>query len=293
MGGQRWHAWSSCKEVTDADFDDADLPDASGNQIAHFMRWSIDWNWMNWGWCPKDDASILIAENDYDVIEDFVSNIKLHDGTATHVGMKYGVALLNPSSRDEFLQLNARGIVADAYKHRPADFDEETVKYIVLMTDGKTTAQLRPNEINSSSEYNAVYDPSHEDWAALMDRYGSTDSDGDPQAAADVEWGYPAASTYNDGSVSHTESRNNGHITAMCDEAKEPVWGTDADGNAVLLKEDRITVFTISFLAPESARDLMRDCASSPGHYFRVEGLNIESAFQAIAKTINQLRLTL
>ena len=293
MGGQRWHAWSSCKEVTDADFDDADLPDASGHQLVHFMRWSIDWNWMNWGWCPKDDAAILIAENDYNVIKNFVSNIKLHDGTATHVGMKYGVALLNPSSRDEFMELNNRGIIDDAYRLRPANFDDDTVKYLVLMTDGKTTAQFRPNELNTSSEYSAVYNSSDEDWASLMNRYGSLDSDGNPQAPGDVEYGYPSASTYNDGSVSHTESRNNGHITAMCDQAKEPAWGTDADGNAVMLKEDRITVFTISFLAPESARNLMRDCASSPTHFFPITGLNIETAFQAIAKTINQLRLTL
>jgi len=293
LGGNRWHSWSSCKEVTDADFEHADLPRGSGNQLPHFMRWNIDWNWMNWGWCPKDDASILVAENDYTTIENFITNIKLHDGTATHVGMKYGVALLNPSSRDEFLQLNARGIVADDYKYRPADFEDDVVKYIVLMTDGKTTAQLRPSELNSSSEYASVYDSSDDDWDDLMDRYGSVDSNGDAQSADDVEWGYPSESTYNDGSNSHNESLNNGHITAMCDEAKKPVMGVDPSGEPVMLKENRITVFTIAFLAPTDAQTLMRGCASTPSHYFPIEGLNIESAFQAIAKTINQLRLTL
>jgi hypothetical protein len=37
----------------------------------------------------------------------------------------------------------------------------------------------------------------------------------------------------------------------------------------------------------------MENCASSPALHFRVQNLNIDSAFQAIAKTINQLRLTL
>jgi hypothetical protein len=65
------------------------------------------------------------------------------------------------------------------------------------------------------------------------------------------------------------------------------------DSNGNVLKANRITVFTISFFAPDPARILMENCASSPTHHFRIQNLNIDSAFQAIAKTINQLRLTL
>jgi hypothetical protein len=103
------------------------------------MIWAIDNTWMNWGWCPKDNASILYAENDYHRIVNFINNVRLHDGTATHVGMKYGVALLNPSSRDVFRQLADRGVIADDYRNRPADWEDDVVKYIVLMTDGNTT----------------------------------------------------------------------------------------------------------------------------------------------------------
>lgn len=53
-----------------------------------------------------------------------------------------------------------------------------------------------------------------------------------------------------------------------------------------------ITVFAIGFEAPDEGQAAMRDCASSPAHYFPVEGLEISDAFQAIARTINQLRLT-
>ena len=103
---------------------------------------------MNWGWCPKDDAAILYAENDYNDIKTYIDNIKLHDGTATHIGMKYGVALLNPSSRDEFATLADRGIIENEYRTRPANFDDDVVKYIVLMTDGRTTDQMRPRVPN-------------------------------------------------------------------------------------------------------------------------------------------------
>jgi Flp pilus assembly protein TadG len=289
LGGDRWHSWSSCKEITDADFDNGDLPRSSVHQLPHFMEWSISWDWMNWGWCPKDNASILYASNDYDEIVDFITDIRLHDGTATHIGMKYGVALLNPTSRDEFGELADRGLIEEDYRLRPADFDDDVVKYIVLMTDGATTGQFRPSEMNTSGEYAKVYDTSHSEHATLMNRYGSTRADGTENAASTVETGYPATSTYSDGSVTHNESRNNTNIIEMCDFAKEEVL--DSDGT--VLKEDRITVFTISFFTSGAALTRMEECASSPAHHFRVQNLNIESAFQAIAKTINQLRLTL
>ena len=34
LGGARWHNWSSCKEVTNADFGDADLPTRLGPAAA-------------------------------------------------------------------------------------------------------------------------------------------------------------------------------------------------------------------------------------------------------------------
>jgi Flp pilus assembly protein TadG len=296
LGGNRWHSWSSCKEVTDADFGHGDLPRGSGNQLPHFMNWSPGTGgWVNWGWCPKDDASILYASNSYQDIVTFINNIKLHDGTATHVGMKYGVALLNPSSRDEFGLLADADIIEEEYRNRPADFDDEdVVKYIVLMTDGATTGQHRPAVMNTAAEYQKVYNPSHSEYATVMNRYGSTRADGTPNTAEHVETGLVGNNNsddrlFHDGSVRHNEGTNNGNIDRMCNWAKEPVL--DAEGN--ILKEDRITVFTISFFTTGSALTRMQNCASRPTFHFPVQNLNIESAFQAIAKTINQLRLTL
>lgn len=330
MGGARWHNWSSCIEVTDADFADADLPDATSAQLPHFMNWPINDNWMNWGWCPKQDASILYASNSYAEIASFMDNVRMHDGTATHVGMKYGVALLNPSSRSAFQELNKAGIIADRYKNRPANWDDEVVKYLVLMTDGKTTAQFRPRVPEDGGpddgprrgwSYEDLYDGIAtgltdnpdvvltSDFVAdgipdgmtvsaelgdILDRFGTVNRGLDLNDASAVEAGYPGVNTYNDGTVSHTEARNNANITRMCNHAKEPVYV--AEGGAMkLLKDDRIRVFTISFLAPVSAQNLMRDCASLPAseHYFAISDLDIAKAFDAIAETINKLRLSL
>lgn len=328
LGGVRWHNWSSCKEVTHADFGNADLPTGSSHQLPHFMRWAVDWNWMEWGWCPQDSAAILYAANDYNVIRDYINNMQLHDGTATHVGMKYGVALLNPSSRPIFNELANRGVIDDEYRHRPADFDDNVVKYVILMTDGRTTDQWRPRvpvdgrndggsrrDFSYAHIYNEFVAPDgglsdqpdvvltgdnvsggipanlevSANLAAILDRFGSVNSGLDLRPASQVEYGYPEARRYHDGSFEHNTSRNESNITRMCNHAKEPVL----DANGDVLKANRMTVFTISFFAPDPARLLMENCASSPAHHFRIQNLNIESAFQAIAKTINQLRLTL
>jgi Flp pilus assembly protein TadG len=338
LGGARWHNWSSCKEVTNADFANADLPRGSGQQLPHFMRWAIGTGWMNWGWCPKDDAAILYAENDYNTIKTYIDNIKLHDGTATHIGMKYGVALLNPSSRDEFATLADRGIIEDEYRNRPANFDDDVVKYIVLMTDGRTTEQSRPRVPNDGRNdtgntttrrdwnYTHIYGqmttpgsgvaptPAYpnvlltgddiaggipagmsvnDNLGDILDRFGGVDRNLDlrvgTSGAGQVEYGYPAVTNYVENGITHDIARNEANITRACDQAKLPV--IDSSGRTV--KADRITVFTISFFAPTAAQNLMRDCASSTSNYFQIDTLNIAVAFEAIAKTINQLRLTL
>jgi hypothetical protein len=65
-------------------------------------------------------------------------------------------------------------------------------------------------------------------------------------------------------------------LSTLCDEARD----------------QGVTVYAISFEAPERGIDAMSDCASSPSHFFDVDGVEITDAFSAIARTINQLRLT-
>jgi hypothetical protein len=53
-----------------------------------------------------------------------------------------------------------------------------------------------------------------------------------------------------------------------------------------------IVIWSIGFEVSNHGANVMRDCASSPSHFFRVEGVEITEAFSAIARQINQLRLT-
>lgn len=318
MGGSRWHNWSSCVEVSDRDFANADLPSDDLRQLAHFMKWRIDNTTMDWGWCPQDDAGILIAENDAQKIKDYVGNIRLHDGTATHIGMKYGVALLNPSSRDAFQALNARSpdLVADDYRFRPANFEDDVQKYVVVMTDGATTAAYRAKNVDYADVYSLPVEEwvgffeapyvaprsATVEWIAIMDEFGSQtispNLNGEMEVvfndAKDVEQKYPGSQIYQDrdGNV-HNAGFNNANLLETCDHAKEPV--TLSNGTT---KDDRITVYSIAFNAGNSASNLMSRCASDDrAPYFwqiddRADNGALRNAFRSIAYSIRKLKLT-
>lgn len=323
LGGQRWHGWSNCLEVADTDFLNADLPTDDLRQVPHFMRWSIDWPTMAWGWCPKNASGILYAENNAQKIKDYVRNIRLHDGTATHVGMKYGVALLNPSSRTAFQQLNAAddNLLADDYVNRPADFEDDVAKYLVVMTDGNTTGSFRPSDNGGADtfSYDDVYSLAQtnpdeylafftspftaptsatQEWLDIMDRYGSQRADASFRLTDterdEVERGYPRASDFEDvNGVHHNSNTNNANLLEACDQAKLPV--TRYDGS---VENDRITIYSVAFNSGNAAANRMAACASQPNppYFWNIADRNdrgaIGQAFRSIAYSINKLKLT-
>lgn len=57
-------------------------------------------------------------------------------------------------------------------------------------------------------------------------------------------------------------------------------------------KNKAVTIYGIAFEAPSNGQTQIASCASSPAHYFNATGLQIKTAFRAIASNISQLRLT-
>jgi len=233
---------SSCLEVDRADFTHSGLPDAGAyDQTGHFMKWEISEAEMDWGWCPEDDTAISYAQNDEAALHDYIDAIRLHDGTGTHYGIKYGLALLDPDSRDAFEEMAQlpTPLVPAEFADRPLDWTAPgSRKFIVLMTDGKVTDQFRPKDI---------YKPEH------MSRHLSNA----------------------DRKRTTTRSENVSDFYAACDAAKAR----------------DIVVYTIAFETDSTGRTEMRDCATSPSHFYAASGTDIEEVFSSIALNITQLRL--
>jgi len=59
------------------------------------------------------------------------------------------------------------------------------------------------------------------------------------------------------------------------------------------MKDQDVVVYTVAFQAPRAADDLLRNCATSPETHFNAgNGDELRAAFQTIANTLNNLRLT-
>lgn len=73
---------------------------------------------------------------DTEILNAQIDAMTLSDGTGTDIGLLWGVKSLSPEWR---------GKLGGDFENRPADYDDpETMKIMVLMTDGGITAQFRP-----------------------------------------------------------------------------------------------------------------------------------------------------
>lgn len=138
---------SSCLEMPSTTFGSMALPITGLTQTPMFMNWDIAASVMDWGWCPQNDTPIVYASQSIADLQNRINAIRMHDGTGTHYAMKWAVALLNPASRPAFQNLYSNGVVPEAFRSRPRDYATvDGMKYIVLMTDGQITEQVRPRD---------------------------------------------------------------------------------------------------------------------------------------------------
>jgi hypothetical protein len=262
---------SSCVEFNSTHFARTSIPQGwSFEQVPHFMRWAIDNPTMDWGWCPLEgniaageaSSAIQYLSADAADLNAYISRMRLHDGTGTHYGMLWGLWLLDPASRWVVEELANQGVVDAGLTGRPAPYDDpETLKVIVLMTDGNITDQFRPrfvdrtlSPLNETNPADIFLNHTRE-----LDRQNnSNDCNGQGCRVTEASL-----------------STNRNRFYEACDRAR-------ANG---------IIVFTIAFNTNDAGRQEMQRCASSTAHYYDVRGAALDSAFQSIAGTIQRLRL--
>ena len=182
MGLVRWHGYSSCGVIPQSRYSEIGLPHGSELQYPHYYHWnrrdlSRD---QEFGWCPQDNNTILYAETDPQKIKDYVDSLYLNDGTGTDIGTKWGIALLDPSARDEITAMavpvsqGGPGIVTgNTTGEFPQDYDSHILKVAVVMTDGGITDQYQA----VGFDYDDIYDLSSNTLYAQNDPDTGTDND--------------------------------------------------------------------------------------------------------------------
>lgn len=253
------HDFSHCIDFDEEDFDTTALSfSKTYEQMQHF---EAGWNWSypigNPG-CPQQDYEDIMAFSQTPAqLKNRINQYTARANTAIHLGMKWGVAMLDPSFRPITQELNLNGEVDSAFAGRPAVYsDSETLKTVILMTDGENVSTYRIDDSKYAIENHWTH------WSRYplfwyLNNYvsGSWDS-----------WRYRK----------YSSSEADTMLDSICTAAKD----------------NGIVVWSIGFEVSDRSADVMRNCASTPSHFFRVEGVEISEAFEAIAKQINQLRLT-
>ncbi|WEK03240.1 MAG: pilus assembly protein [Candidatus Devosia phytovorans] len=254
LGGARQHANSSCFNLNNTDYASGFRNFNGRSQVPEFTRWNSSTDKptlnasMDPGWCPGEETSISYFSNDADLLAARISGYRMGDGTGSAIAMNYGLMLLDPTAQPLVAQAASVGMVPAAFSNRPAAFtDPNTLKVLVLMTDGAITEQYTAKEPGKSPRL-----PNN--WKDYQD---------------------PITNVKETGTVTKQ------YLSKVCAAAK---------GKGVV-------VYTIGFQLSNSGGDLtmkndLRNCASSTSHYYDVSSLDIASAFQSIATSIQKIRLT-
>ena len=339
------HNYSRCINFQSSDFSTTAMDTSALMQrTMHFDPWS---NFDGRSYDPKrlvsspicEEAAnreIMVMQKNRSTLKSFINNLNADGNTSIDIGMKWGAALLDPSLDGVIDNLISGNHVSADFAARPHAYDDgETIKIIVLMTDGQNTDQYYLNNSyktgnsnvwwNDAEEEYSIYNPSNGQYFWPRDNNWHSYAYGNGTSRVCTNYYYDYYGRRRCGNWQYTSNNAaaalsyvelwartslqwnlyNHYYPWMNSSSANSAWywnvfnsvggtskNTRTDAICDAVKENSVIVFTIGFEAPSNGVAVLRDCASSPSHYFDVTGLEIVDAFSAIASSIRQLRLT-
>jgi uncharacterized protein YegL len=166
LGGKRLTAQSqptndptykgSCFELDNTGFGSDTIPsfkDRTNLPIFTHYNFQTTDKEKRWWWCPGEEDAITYFSNDATALKARLSALQLYDGTGSQNAVQWGYMLLNPASSAIVQAAIASGQMSSKFANRPVSFgDPDTMKVLVLMTDGVITAQYRPKDYSRSPD---------------------------------------------------------------------------------------------------------------------------------------------
>ena len=258
----RHHDYASCIDFHEFDFTTTAMPMNPVDPYEQNQRFIEDAGDMDYA-CPRTVNAITPYSNDANALKAAIDALTPEKWTAIYLGMKWGAALLDPSSRPIVDAMIANNEISADYAGWPHAWNDPSVrKIVVLMSDGKNTKykEMVPGAYASQSPaYWNVNAPTNSQKITIIDNDNSVQTD-------------------NDGS---RRGQGDRLLKDICDAAK-----ADPASNA--------TIYTIGFEldGEELAINALENCASSLSTHYLVDGVEISTAFQNIADEIVELKLT-
>ena len=251
------------------DFDAADFNNTAFDinqlyrQVEYFEHYSSNDAGIDFPVCPEEEfESILLLSQDATELKRRINLYRPTSFTSIHLGVKWGISLLDPALRPILSNIES---IDDSFQGvRPADYSGDTIKFLVVMTDGVN--------VDSRRILPAAYDTyeERERWAEYPYQYWRGN-------VASPQWPSHNTLTHNPGSA----TQFNTWMETLCNDAKSSM-----------------TIYTIAMGAGDGAAEIAK-CASQPSYAFSTSVTNspdepgIGQIFSTIADRITALRLTL
>ncbi|WP_245709633.1 VWA domain-containing protein [Ruegeria halocynthiae] len=125
---------------------------------------------------PTDQREMTIIQNSPTILKDQIDNLVASGWTSIDVGLKWGLTLLDDSIQPLIAQIADSSEIPNSFAIRPASNNtSDTLKVLVLMTDGENTYQHKVNSPyndgdsgifwNETAETYSIYDEDNARWA--------------------------------------------------------------------------------------------------------------------------------
>lgn len=255
------HNYSHCLEIPDDNFEDTTLRSWTDyDQMQHFQWYSSNNLYtVSNTTCPRRSyEGITPFSQNATELKDKIDSLQPRAQTSIFLGVKWAAALLDPSTRSIISTMADRGQVDSKFRGRPSEYtDTETLKTIVVMTDGRNTDSYRIADWAYANSSHYAHWATYNFWAYLNGYVSS--------------WNH--SQFY---SLKYNSTNGDLFTSQICKAARD----------------QGIVIWGVGLEVDDHGAGVLKDCASSPSHFFRVEGVEISEAFTAIATQINQLRLT-
>ena len=317
------HNYANCVDFDDADFRTTAITATQPlKRAAYYDVFTSNYDPITKVICHKGsetDRWIMPFSSDAGALKARIDSFVAEGQTSIDIGTKWGAFLLDPTSRPVTNGEIAAGRANPEFAGRPFAYQTDGVaKVLVVMSDGDNWRHDKIKREYASGNSEIWRDPddgrySVRYWDAGLNKYQwfsavpagqprsntPIDNDGNPTNGVGdpVRLSYPElwsrvslqAHAYLQGLAKSGQGdwfwRVNSTVSeTLMDQRTQNICGA--------AKSNGVTVYTIGFEAPLEGNDLLRDCATSPAHFFDVEGLEIAEAFSTIASAVNQLRLT-
>jgi hypothetical protein len=281
---------------------------------------------------PGNNRTLMAYSGSRTALKAKIDALAAGGNTSIDLGMKWGAGLLDPSMAPVVQSLIARGKAPSTFGERPYAYtNKDALKVIVLMTDGENTtayglnsaydqgpSRLYRNTTNNSlsgvqryslydstrsgsSKYYSFYTGTWRTtpWGTNASDYTADNTDTVAQMTWQEVWKAMSLGYFADniikplyGSSESNRWRASSSNAYEVNSTSASTMDTRTLNMCSAAKSNNVKIFTIGFEASTAGQNLLRSCATTPAHFYSVAGLNIKTAFSAIASSISKLRLT-